>query len=118
MEFSIQFLTAEHRVIEAALEVLAVDVRSAEAVRRVRDLCARHFEREEVFLVLLAERDAVLAAKLRGQHDEALEIAVRLEEAVTAGEGRDVTYLARRLLAIVQHNIIEEGRDVFPCLGD
>ena len=110
-----QSLVAEHREIEAALDVLADCVTSGaielDAVRRVQRLCAAHYEREESFLVRLP---ATLAAKLRGQHDEALEIAARLEEAAMAGETRDAMYLARRLLAIAQHNIIEEERDVFP----
>ena len=55
-----------------------------------------------------------LAAKLRAQHAEALEIAARLPESLSAGQTADAIYLARRFLAIVQHNIIEEERDVFP----
>ena len=121
MAVSIQFLIAGHREIEAALDVLADGIASGrtdmDAVRRVRMLCSGHYAREEAFLVRLAESDDALAAKLRGQHDEALEIAARLEEAVAGGETRDVMYLTRRLLAIVQHNMIEEERDVFPCLG-
>ncbi|MEO8370403.1 MAG: hemerythrin domain-containing protein [Candidatus Solibacter sp.] len=112
----IQVLVAEHRAIEAALDALSDGIASGaidvDAVRRVHRLCAAHYEREEEFLGRLS---APLAAKLRAQHDEALEIAARLEEAVMAGETRDAIYLARRLVAIAQHNIIEEERDVFPC---
>ena len=119
MEFPIQSFVTEHREIEAALDVLADCVTSeaidVDAVRRVHRLCMAHYEREEAFLIRLSERDGTLAAKLRGQHDETLEIAARLEEAAMAGETRDAMYLARRLLAITQHNIIEEERDVFPC---
>lgn len=121
MEISIEALVVEHREIEAALEVLAVSVASGaidvEAFRQVHRLCARHYAREEAFLVRLAVQDAALADKLRGQHGETLEIAARLEETLIAGEERDQMYLARRLLAITQHNIIEEERDVFPCVG-
>ena len=58
-----------------------------------------------------------LAAKVRGQHNEALEIAAHLEACLAASEAADVPYLGRRFLAIVQHNIIEEERDVFPLVG-
>jgi hemerythrin HHE cation binding domain-containing protein len=122
MEFSIQSLAGEHREIEAALDCLAESVASGtidmDAIRRIERLCIRHYEREEAFLVWLDARDAPLTAKLRGQHDEALELAGRLQEAVIAGQARDGTYLARRLLAIAQHNIIEEERDVFPLVVD
>ena len=121
VEFSIQFLVGEHREIEAVLDVFAESVTSGaidvDAFRRVHRLCIRHYQREEAFLVRLAARDAALAAKLRGQHDEALELAGLLEETVISGLTGDGTYLARRFLAIAQHNIIEEERDVFPFVG-
>ncbi|MBS1857826.1 MAG: hypothetical protein JST11_20825 [Acidobacteria bacterium] len=63
---------------------------------------------------MLGEHAPRLAEKLRAQHDEALEIAGRLEESQAAGHSRDVDYLLRRFLAIAQHNMIEEERDVFP----
>jgi hypothetical protein len=118
MSFSIESLTREHREIEAALEYLTEAIGSltvnVDAVKRLEALCLRHFKNEEAFLIWLAARDAPCAAKLRGQHDEAIELAARLHEAQLAGQARDAMYLARRLLAIVQHNIIEEERDVFP----
>jgi hypothetical protein len=121
VEFSIQSLAVEHREIEAALDLVAAGIATGaidrDAVRRVWTLCISHFGREDEFLVRLAVRDAALAAKLRGQHDETLEIAARLEETMNAGQERDAIYLARRLLAITQHNIIEEERDVFPVCG-
>jgi hypothetical protein len=75
---------------------------------------ARHYRHEESFLRILQKHDPGLASKLRGQHDEALEIAARLDESLESGDAADVVYLARRYLAIAQHNIIEEERDVFP----
>ncbi len=120
MKFPAQLL--EHREIETALDALAESVASGaihmDAFRRARQLCIRHYAREEAFLARLAARDAALAAKLRGQHDEALELAAAFEEAESAGQSRDVLYLVRRFLAIVRHNIIEEERDVFPFAGD
>ena len=122
MESLIQSLVTEHRIIEGELDRLtesivggAVDV---SVFRRARELCIRHFEREEAFLARLGKRDASLGSKLRGQHDEALELAARAEEAVLAGQASDLMYLVRRFLAIAQHNMIEEERDVFPILGD
>jgi hemerythrin HHE cation binding domain-containing protein len=122
MESSIRSLIVEHREIEAELDSLAgsvafgaIDMR---AFRQVHRLCIRHYEREESFLVRLGERDGALATKLRAQHDEALELAARLQEAVTADQSGDGMYLARRFLAITRHNIIEEERDVFPFVTD
>jgi hypothetical protein len=122
VESLIQSLVTEHRIIEGELDRLtqgvmagAVDV---SVFRRARELCIRHFAREEAFLARLGERDASLESKLRGQHDEALELATRAEEAVLAGQASDLMYLVRRFLAITQHNIIEEERDVFPFLAD
>ena len=122
MEFTIQSLIGEHREIEAVLDVFAESITSGtidmDALGRVHRLCIRHFQREEAFLVRLAARDTALAAKLRGQHDEALELAALLEEAAVTGLTGDRIYLARRFLAIAQHTTIEEERDVFPFVGD
>jgi hypothetical protein len=104
-------LTAEHREIEDALERISAENLDFEAFRHVHSLCERHYLREEAFLARLPDS---LAAKLRAQHAEALEIAGRIEESLSAGQTADAIYLARRFLAIVQHNIIEEERDVFP----
>lgn len=111
MEFSIESLVREHREIEASLEAVAAGLLSGvidqDALRRAHSLCVRHYEREEDLLAGLGERDA---AKLRGQHAEALDLA----DALLAAPGGDAIYLTRRFLAIVQHNMIEEERDVFP----
>jgi|ERR1051326_1657591 hypothetical protein len=118
MDVSTHSLVEEHREIEAVLDCLAKSVADGAmdlaAFRRVHDLCVRHYEREEAFLIWLGASDIALAEKLRGQHDEALELAARLEEAVLAGDIADGVYLVRRFLAIAQHNMIEEERDVFP----
>ena len=115
---AIQSLVDDHREIEAALDGLAGGAAAAtidvDAFRRAHGLCVRHYEREEAFLVWLGAGDVALAAKLRGQHEEALELGVRLEEAIRAGEVAEGLYLLRRFLAIAQHNMIEEERDVFP----
>lgn len=121
MGISIESLIAEHREVEAILEPLAASVAAgsidAEAFRAVQRSCVEHYQREESFFDRLTARDAALAVKLRGQHAEAIELAVRLDEALAADHARDSVYLARRFLAIVQHNIIEEERDVFPTLA-
>ena len=93
----IEALLQEHRAIEAALE----------RGESLRELLVAHYRNEEEFL---SQLKPALAAKLRSQHEEALEIAGHLEHPQPA----DVTYLQKRLAAIVQHNIIEEERDVFP----
>jgi hemerythrin-like domain-containing protein len=114
----IAVLAEEHGAIETALDrlgqVIATGQIDAATFQHVRTLIAAHYLREEKFLVRLHAHEPGLAAKLQAQHEEALEIAARLAEALVAAETADVTYLARRLLAIAQHNIIEETRDVFP----
>jgi len=119
---SIQSLTDEHRQIEAALDSFAGSIGfgtiNIEAFRCVHELCVRHYEHETVLLVRLGDRDASLAAKLEGQHNEVLEIAYHLLEAETRGQTADTLYLARRFLAIARHNMIEEERDVFPLVTE
>jgi hypothetical protein len=114
-------LIDDHREIETVLERLVESVATGtmdlDAFRHVHELCVRHFEREEAFLTWLGARDGALAAKLRGQHDEALELAARFEESVLADDNGDRIYLLRRFLAIAQHNMIEEERDVFPLVS-
>jgi nucleotide-binding universal stress UspA family protein len=108
MGISTAELAAEHHEIEVALDALVAEPIDLDAVLKVMSLCARHYEREEEFLASL---HPMSAGKLKGQHEEALEIAARLAESL---DTPDASYLARRFVAIVQHNIIEEERDVFP----
>jgi hypothetical protein len=111
----------EHRQIEAALDVAGESVLAGvvdiEAFRRIHRMCVTYYEHEEAFLARLEKQNAALADKLRGQHAEALEIAERMEETARDGHGGDMVYLARRFMAIVQHNITEEERDVWPVVG-
>jgi hypothetical protein len=80
-------------------------------------LIGQHYSHEEQFLRDLEAASPKLALKLRSQHEEALEIAMRLKECFATGETADLLYLARRFVAIAQHNIIEEERDIFPLIG-
>jgi hypothetical protein len=118
VEVSIESLVTEHREIEGVLDRFAGDIAGEkiddEVFRAVWTACIRHYRREEGFLDRLSARDVRLAAKLRGQHDEAMELGERLTEALAGGQTADAMRLARRFAAIVQHNIIEEERDVFP----
>jgi hypothetical protein len=111
-------LVQEHTAIEVGLDGLAAMIQSGnidpEAIRRVIALNALHYSHEEQFLTAVQAQDPRLAGKLRAQHDEAAEIAGRLNESVAAGESPDALYLTRRFVAIAEHNIIEEERDVFP----
>jgi len=111
-------LANEHRPIEAALDRLGETVAAgridADLLRSIGGAIAKHYANEEEFLIALYERDPALAAKLRAQHDEVLEIAARLEVSLLAGKEDDAAYLGRRLVAMAQHNMIEEERDVFP----
>jgi hypothetical protein len=114
------FVTAliqEHRAIEVGLDLLAEAIRSgrieADATRELADLIARHYLTEERFLTALGAHDPKLAAKLRAQHDHTSEIGARLLESLEVGDATEAVYLSRRFIAIAQHNIIEEERDVF-----
>lgn len=105
-------------MIEISLDRLCQSVAAGrmdpDLFRHVRELIVVHYLREDAFLVRWHAHEPAVAAKLRAQHEEALEIAARLEECLASSEDADVTYLARRFLAIAQHNMIEEERDVFP----
>jgi hypothetical protein len=111
-------LIQEHHAIEAGLERLAEAIRrgklEAGAMRELTESIAAHYATEERFLAALRARDPQLAAKLGAQHEEAVEIGGRLLESLEIGNAADAVYLSRRFLAIAQHNIIEEERDVFP----
>ena len=111
-------LRKEHRVLESRLDALSTAIRSgdgiAESLARASGLAHRHYRREQPFLDRLAMYEPALAGKLGAQHEEASEMASRFEEALAAGQTRDMLALARRFHAIAQHNIIEEERDVFP----
>jgi hemerythrin-like domain-containing protein len=118
-------LTDEHRGIEAGLDRLAETLGSGHLdtglFRDIRKMNTEHYLREAALLTELQAHEPALTAKLKAQHDEASEIAARLEDSLVAGEIGEVRYLARRFLAIAQHNMIEEERDVFPlaerCFG-
>jgi len=114
-------LANEHRPIEAALDRLGQTVAAGQIdtdlLRSVGDAIAKHYANEEEFLISLFAQDPALAAKLRAQHDEVLEIASRLQESVAGGKEGDIGYLGRRLVAMAQHNMIEEERDVFPLVS-
>jgi hypothetical protein len=114
----VTLLANEHGPIEAALDRLGETVAAgqidADLLRSVCGAIAKHYANEEEFLMALAAQDPALSAKLRAQHDEVLEIASRLEESLAAGKQGDAAYLGRRLVAMAQHNMIEEERDVFP----
>jgi hemerythrin-like domain-containing protein len=118
-------LVQEHRTIETALDRLGESLASGQldggCFRHAAQGIARHYLREEEFIARLRQHEPAFAAKLAAQHEEASEIAARLQESLAAGQSADVSYLARRFLAIAQHNMIEEERDAFPlaerCFG-
>ena len=118
MSSLISVLAEEHGVLETALDRLAEIIASrridTDTFQQVSQLIAGHYLRQEKFLVQLHVHEPGLADKLRAQHEEALEIGACLAESLAAAEAADVVFLARRFLAIAQHNIIEEARDVFP----
>ena len=119
MRSLIESLTAEHREVEAALERFeeraASSTLDSSALQELHKRLAGHYDREEPIFARLAGQGFPVAEKFRGQHAEALEIAAHLDDAL-AGQTADVSYLARRLLAIAKHNMIEEERDLFPLV--
>jgi hypothetical protein len=111
-------LRQEHSILEERLDALAAAIGAghgiAESLALAAALASEHYRRERPFLDRLALYEPAVAAKLSAQHEEASEMALRFEEALAAGQTRDMLALARRFHAIAQHNIIEEERDVFP----
>lgn len=111
-------LRGEHREIELRLDRLAAALAAAdpaairESFAEAWRALARHYEFEE--RTLFAAAGPALAAfvlKLAGQHEEAGELARHIEN---GAEGDELLRLVRRFLAIAQHNLIEEERDLFP----
>jgi hypothetical protein len=111
-------LKEEHSELEQCLDDLAGAIRSglelADCFRRAGGHARLHYRRENAFLDRLALDEPGLAAKMGAQHADALELSARFEEALAEGQAGDALSLARRFLAVAQHNIIEEERDVFP----
>jgi hypothetical protein len=111
-------LREDHRAVEERLDTLltAIDfgVGIGESLRAASQWARAHYRREMPFLDRLALYEPAVARKLTAQHEEVLELSARFEEALAAGQERDMLALARRYHAIAQHNIIEEERDVFP----
>jgi hypothetical protein len=83
-----------HREIEAALD------NGGDAL----GLLLRHYEVEAIFFDAIRGDFPAMVRKMEDQHEEAREL----------GRHFDDPLLRRRFLAIAQHNIIEEERDLFP----
>jgi hypothetical protein len=119
MREAIRLARAEHRGIEIWLDRMAAALASGtiDAARaaffEARRAALAHYEHEEHTLIgPMRPHLPQFAAKMTGQHDEARELAGHLDDpSVPEAEWLQ---LARRFLAICQHNIIEEERDWFP----
>ncbi|HLK67953.1 MAG TPA: hypothetical protein VKU19_31185 [Bryobacteraceae bacterium] len=111
----------DHRILERHLDALETAIATkadiAGTLTSAASLAREHYLGEEPLLRDFARHEPQLAAKMVAQHEEACEAAQRFEEARIEGHDRDMLALARRFLAIAQHNIIEEERDVFPLLA-
>ena len=118
MRAELAVLANEHRPLEAALDRLGQTVLAGhidtELLDSVGEALSRHYAHEEEFLSALDPQEPALAAKLRAQHQEVLELSTQLHASLQSGNAYDVSYLSRRFLAMAQHNMIEEERDVFP----
>jgi hypothetical protein len=78
---------------------------------------SEHYAREDEFFRSLLPQLPGPTLKMLAQHAEALEIASQVEKSLEIGYMSDALELTRRFRAIVQHNMIEEERDVFPLLA-
>lgn len=111
----IEWSRREHRAIETHLDRLLDALRNGlpwrEHFREAWRLASEHYPREDAE-VFQPKRDWPPARKMMAQHAEAAEFG----QVLTATADADADRLARRFHAISQHNIIEEERDVFPCL--
>ena len=107
-------LREDHRRIEVPLDALEAALQAREPVAgclaEVAEAVERHAVREARFWELLRRHAPAMAAKLADQHAQEREA---LGYFADAGDG-DQLRLARRYLALVEHNLIEEERDVFP----
>ena len=114
--------TREHREIEPWLDAMLAAIvagcweRVDESFRHARHLLAAHYGREErEWSASIRRGFPEMVAKMEAQHAEALEIAAALDDVLAAGGPEsDRLRLARRFVAVAQHNIIEEERDLFP----
>lgn len=111
-------LLREHREIESRLDRFAAsleagDQQFAHAIfLETWQLAREHYRREEgAFFAVVRPELPALAAKMERQHEEAREIAAHLENPELPEP--EWLSLARRWLAITQHNIIEEERELF-----
>lgn len=111
----IEWSRREHRAIEAHLDhlhdALRNDLSWREHFRQAWQLASAHYLREDAE-VFHPKQDWPPAEKMMVQHAEAAEFG----HVLMATADADADRLARRFHAISQHNIIEEERDVFPCL--
>lgn len=80
-----------------------------DAFRDAREALQGHYRNEDRWL-------GGISPKMLAQHDEARELAAAVEQSIAAGQPEDALQLVRRFLAIAQHNMIEEERDVFPLV--
>ncbi|MCX6622056.1 MAG: alpha/beta fold hydrolase [Acidobacteria bacterium] len=115
VEIPIARSRAEHRAIEQHLDLLKSALHKGRPWREHFDnawrLAFQHYLREDLEL-FETKVDWAPARKMMAQHAEASEFGRALASSNDANAER----LAERYWAISQHNIIEEERDVFPCL--
>ena len=82
------FLRQEHTILEERLDALAAAIGGghgiAESLALAAELAREHYQREQPFLDRLALYEPAVSAKLIAQHEEASEMAVRFEEALSA----------------------------------
>ena len=114
-------LAAEHREIEERLDRLAAAADSdlPDASAALRDLWRPHFAREEAEL-FPALRDTVPAMvdKMLDQHNSIRELDDWLADLLARDQPdpRDLHRCLRHYLALLQHHLLEEERDLFPSI--
>lgn len=109
----IESAVAAHRELEALLDILETAICSGEFIaefRAAERALRAHYGKEDVHWRFLA------AAKMVQQHEEVLELANGVEEALGAGHSQDGMAIVKRFIALASHNLIEEERDWFPLV--
>lgn len=103
---------ASHRRLESLLDMLDRAIQQGEEFatqfRAAHDALRLHYLQEGVHWKRLA------APKITHQHEEVLELATAVEEALVDGQTRDALSIVKRFTALASHNLIEEERDWFP----
>jgi hypothetical protein len=110
-------LLSQHRALETHLDALikAIDSGAAyvDILTATEALLDEHYAAEKPLLEKVKKHSPRVAAKMTAQHNEVMELAGHVDDALDRSQLEDAIRLVRRLHAMAQHNIIEEERVMF-----